>query len=141
MKKGTDHISCRRVTWLVLLLLLGSLGHAFGEVTAVSAQEAKLLIDKLQNDGRIVVLDIRTPGEYRRGHISGALSADYYDPLFKNRLDRLDRTKTYLVYCRSGNRSTKALGIFSELGFEKVYHLSRGVLEWQTRQFPLVSAF
>lgn len=138
MKFGEIHNRHWPAVCLWVALFLGSLGQAFGGVTSVSAQEAKLLIEKRQSDTDFVILDIRTPFEYQQGHISGALLVDYRNPQFKALLGRLDRTKTYLVYCRSGNRSGSALGIFSNLGFEKIYHLSRGILEWQAQQFALV---
>ena len=138
MKYGEIHIGNWTVACLWVVLLLGSLGQASAGVTSVSAQEAKLLIDKHQSDADFVILDIRTPYEYQQGHIPGALLIDYRNTHFKELLGRLDRTKTYLVYCRSGNRSGRALGIFSNLGFDQIYHLSRGILEWQAQRLALV---
>ena len=134
------HNRYRAVICLAAILFLGSLGQAFGSVTSVSAIEAKRLIENHQSDANFVILDIRTPPEYQKGHISGAILVDYYHPQFKSLLDRLDRGKTYLVYCRSGNRSGRALSIFSSLGFERVYHLARGILDWQAQQLALVPA-
>ena len=139
MKYGEIHIRNWTAACLWVVLFLGSLGQAFGGViTSVSAQEAKLLIDKHQDDSDFVILDIRTPFEFQQGHIQGALLIDYRNPQFKEVLGRLDRSKTYLVYCRSGNRSGRALDIFSNLGFEQIYHLSRGILEWQAERLALV---
>ncbi len=142
MKNRAIYIGYWTVTVICLwaLLFLGSLGQAFGGTTSVTAQEAKMLIEKYQSDTDFVILDIRTPSEYRQGHIPGAKLVDYHNPQFKKLLGRLDRSKTYLVYCRSGNRSGRALSIFSELGFKRLYHLSRGILEWQAHQLALVPA-
>lgn len=88
--------------------------------------------------GDFVLLDVRTPEEYRDGHIAGALLIDYRSPSFKDDLGRLDRGKTYLVYCRTGNRSGKAVSLMEELRFRKVHHLSGGILKWKEAGFPTV---
>lgn len=122
---------------LLIFFLLGSLpAHAM--VRDLGPAEAKTLMAQHEGDPDFAVLDIRTPGEYDQGHIAGAISVDYYNPQFKSRLERLDRAKTYLIYCRSGNRSQKALKIFSDMGFERVYHLSGGVIAWQAKGYDLV---
>jgi rhodanese-related sulfurtransferase len=83
------------------------------------------------------VLDIRTPREFKSGHIRGARLLDYYSSDFVERLKRLDREKTYLVYCRSGNRSGKSLTIFKRLGFRRVFHLDTGIAGWLKEKYPV----
>ena len=85
-----------------------------------------------------MLLDIRTPNEFKTGHIQGALLLDYYSRDYVDRLKALDRTKTYLIYCRSGNRSGKSLAIFDKLGFRRVYNLDSGVISWSREKYPLV---
>ena len=53
-------------------------------------------------------------------------------------LAELDPDETYLVYCRSGNRSGQTTALLDELGFEQVYDLDGGVLAWQSAGLPLV---
>jgi rhodanese-related sulfurtransferase len=118
---------------------MGCQGQLMGTATAVSAQEAKQLIEQHLNDPQFLIIDMRTPNEYRQGHIAGAILVDYYSPHLKETIGRLDRTRTYLVYCRSGNRSGRALNVFSGLGFKQVYHLSQGILEWKAQRLPLVT--
>lgn len=77
-----------------------------------------------------VVLDVRTPPEIAAGKIAGALELDYKSPDFRERLAALDTTKTYLVYCRSGNRSGKACAIMAEMGYDTLYNLAGGYLDW-----------
>lgn len=54
------------------------------------------------------VIDVRTPEEYVAGHIDGAELVDIQDPDFDVQIATLDQSKTYVVYCRSGNRSAVA---------------------------------
>ena len=108
-----------------------------GMVTHLGAREAAELMARHQEDRAFAVIDMRTPAEYRQGHLAGARLIDFHDPQFKSRLDRLDREKTYLVYCRSGNRTGKALSVMKDLGFQKVYHLKGGILDWNAHRLPL----
>lgn len=123
----------------LLILLLGAVAFAAAVVSDLGAAEAKALMAQHTGDADFVILDIRTPAEYGQGHIAGAISIDYYSPQFKSELDRLDRDKTYLVYCRSGNRSKKALQVFNDMGFRHIYHLGGGVIEWRARGYDLVN--
>ena len=72
---------------------------------------------------QVVVLDVRTIGEFSEGHVNGALNIDFYAPDFKTQISKLDKKKTYKVYCRSGNRSGQSVNIMKELGFSNVENL------------------
>lgn len=87
-----------------------------------------------------VLLDVRTPGEYNKGHIQGAKLLDYYDPDFLKRLKTLDRGKTYLLYCRTGNRSGRTLYLMGKLGFKQAAHLAGGIVAWQGKGYSLVKS-
>ena len=87
-----------------------------------------------------VLLDVRTPGEYNQGHIQGAKLLDYYHPEFLKRLKTLDREKTYLLYCRTGNRSGRTLDVMGKLGFKQAAHLAGGIVAWQGKGYALVKA-
>jgi phage shock protein E len=69
----------------------------------------------------LVVVDVRTPGEFASGHLAGAVLLDIQDDAFRSQLEALDRDAAYLVYCRSGNRSAQAVRVMAELGFTEVY--------------------
>ena len=109
-----------------------------GIITALSAKEASVLIKKHQGDPGFVILDIRTPGEYQSGHLKDAVMIDYYSKSFMENIGRLDRDKSYLVYCRSGNRSARSMDLFKELQFQKIYHLSSGINSWYAAGLPVV---
>ncbi|MGD2014349.1 MAG: rhodanese-like domain-containing protein [Desulfobacterales bacterium] len=105
---------------------------------AVSAQEAADLIDEHNGNDKFAILDIRTPGEFQSGHLAKSIPIDFYSPTFADKLSRLDKTKTYLVYCRTGNRSTKSLQLFKKLKFQKVYHMTSGISDWKSKRFAVV---
>jgi len=107
-------------------------------IIAVSAKEAADLIEKHRRDRDFAILDIRTPGEFQSGHLAKSIPIDFYSQTFADQLNRLDKTKTYLVYCRTGNRSTKSLKLFKKLKFQKVYHMASGISAWKSEGFTVV---
>jgi rhodanese-related sulfurtransferase len=87
----------------------------------------------------VITLDVRTPGEFNEGHIEGALSVDFQSGNFENEIASLDKSKTYAVYCRSGNRSGQAVKVMSDAGFTDLYNLGGGVIDWASAGLPLVN--
>ena len=75
-----------------------------------------------------VVIDVRTANEYNTGKLfpDARVDFDYYQADFENKISKLDKNKTYLIYCHSGNRSGKSLKIFEKYGL-KAYNLDGGV--------------
>ena len=104
----------------------------------VSIQEAFSLIEDNKGNAAFIILDVRRASEYQEGHLESALNLDYYSSGFASELDKLDKDKTYLVYCRSGNRSSGAAKIMEELGFKNVYNMQGGITDWQDEGFPVV---
>lgn len=87
--------------------------------------------NKLVKDSNTVIIDVRSPGEISEGYIPGAtLFFDYNDANFESNIEKLDKSKGYVVYCRSGGRSSKAAEVLSEKGIKKVYNLDGGISNW-----------
>jgi rhodanese-related sulfurtransferase len=103
----------------------------------LQAKESYELIKQHEGNKGFVILDVRTPKEYTRGHIAHAVNANYTSREFKDMLAPLDKSKTYLVHCRSGNRSLGALKIMHEMGFENVYHMRGGISAWVRAGYPV----
>lgn len=124
---------------LFFLALAGTTAASGGDGDrGVSPKEARELIRENAGNRDFVVLDVRTPGEFERGHLDRAVLVDYRSPGFREEVAGLDREKTYLVYCRTGNRSGSALGIMKELGFRSLYHLDGGIKRWREEGFSSV---
>ena len=120
-----------KIATVLLFFFTAAIGYAdeAGEVKNVDAEKAKaLLADKEKN---IVVLDVRTPEEYKEGHIRDAKLVNFRAEDFESKLGELDKSKSYLVHCRSGGRSSAALEAFKKLGFKSIYQLDGGMLAWQ----------
>ncbi|MFQ5627312.1 MAG: rhodanese-like domain-containing protein [bacterium] len=108
------------------------------EIQNVSADSASALIQQQTDNPDFIILDVRTAVEFQSGHIENAICVDFKSADFKQKLAELDKNKTYLLHCRSGNRSGQALKVFQELGFKKIIHINRGMLDWQASGLPVV---
>ncbi|MCB0631545.1 MAG: rhodanese-like domain-containing protein [Lewinella sp.] len=84
----------------------------------------------MMNKKNVVVLDVRTPEETAQGKIDGAMEINVLEDDFADKVQTLDKKKTYLVYCRSGRRSQKAVEIMAGEGFKKLYNLLGGYNAW-----------
>jgi rhodanese-related sulfurtransferase len=100
-------------------------------------REAYSLIKKNKGNIDFVILDVRTPEEFLPEHIKNAINLDYFSKSFRTDLDKLDRGKVYLIYCRSARRSGKAMEIMRELDFMEVYNLLGGMIDWKKEGLPL----
>ncbi len=78
-----------------------------------------------------IVLDVRTAWEFDSGHIEGSVHLDFFSPRLEAELNKLDKSKYYLIYCRSGARSYSACSIMASSGFAKVANMMGGLMAWQ----------
>ncbi|AVR47282.1 rhodanese-like domain-containing protein [Christiangramia fulva] len=87
---------------------------------------------KLQEDEKAVILDVRTQEEVDEGYIPEAKNIDIYKGQgFINEVEKLDKSKHYYIYCRSGKRSAQACSLLDQMGFEETYNLLGGFSEWE----------
>jgi rhodanese-related sulfurtransferase len=103
----------------------------------ITPKEAYDLIQEHKDDENFVILDVRTPREFAQGYIKNAKNVDYYSKTFRDELDKLDKDKTYLVYCRSGNRSGRTLRVMQELNYSHAYNMTGGIGGWYTQGLPI----
>ena len=94
----------------------------------VSDLGAGEFITQSQADG-VVLIDVRTPEEFNEGHIAGALNIDVQSSSFDSEIASLDKSVTYALYCRSGNRSGVAAGKMSDVGFTSVLNAQVGFVD------------
>jgi rhodanese-related sulfurtransferase/glutaredoxin len=105
----------------------------------ISPNKARSLINQATTEDNFQVLDIRTPQEVNQGVIhSDVTNLDFYKDNFSQNLDQLDKDKTYLMYCNSGDRSSQALEMMKNKGFQKVYNLEGGIQKWKNEGYDTV---
>jgi rhodanese-related sulfurtransferase len=106
-------------------------------VENLTALEVFALIEENTDNPDFVIVDVRTPEEFKSGYLGGAVNVDVNSETFKEDIAKLDKSKNYLVYCRSGGRSSRAVSIMQELGFTNIYHMSKGITEWIAEGLPV----
>lgn len=94
-------------------------------VQVISADEAK----KMMDEEEVIVVDVRTVEEFKEAHIEGAVLLPL-DTVEKKAQEVLqDKEATYLIYCRSGNRSNQAAKLLVSMGYENIYDFG-GIIDW-----------
>lgn len=141
-----------KITYLILLgsLLVGACSNqpkttATTENTTVSTDATAKTIELVdantfKNNLAAkpgVLLDVRTPGEYKKGFIEGARLLDIFSDEFDAELNKLDRNATYYVYCASGGRSAECTEKMEGLGFKKIIELDGGMGAWRNAGLPV----
>lgn len=102
------------------------------EIISINADDFKDL-----TEGKDVqLIDVRTPEEYKDGHISNAKNVNVYDNDFKNQVSVLNKNQPVFVYCKSGGRSKDAAEILKKLTY-KVYNLEDGILGWKEKSYVI----
>lgn len=108
-----------------------------GEAAAVDLNPADFQT-KAQEAG-VILLDVRTAGEFAAGHLEGAINIDVEGMTFEGEIASLDNTKTYAIYCQSGRRSRIAVETMNKAGFTKLFNLDEGIGSWQAAGLPVVA--
>ena len=123
-----------RLLVLLVLTLVGALtlsSCSSSSVQAVSPHDS-------QQQG-VVIVDVRTPGEYAQGHVDGAINIDVEGGAFDQQIAKLDKNATYVVYCHSGRRSGLATDAMAKAGFTNVVNLQGGIADLQSAGASIVS--
>jgi len=103
-------------------------------ITNLSSERFKAITE---GDKAGVIVDLRTPDEIAKGYIKGAVFVDYLSKEWEKEVAKLDKNKTYYVYCAAGGRSADAAEYMEKHGFKKVYNLEKGFSEWSKKGFPI----
>ena len=106
-------------------------------ITNISCKKGYQLIIDHETNKDLVIIDVRTPQSFSKGHISHAVNIDIEDDNYLHLFEQLDREKSYLVYCRHGNDSDIALRIMKRLGFKNIFHLYQGLETWIQKDLPV----
>ncbi|WP_291777492.1 rhodanese-like domain-containing protein [Cecembia sp.] len=131
---------------LLLLVFLGACNPTDIESTKNTAN--KIQKDKFQNvnssrfleliqKGNGIVLDVRTFAEAQQGHIPNAIVIDIYQKDFEEKISALPKDSEIYVYCTVGARSKQAALILQRNGFEKVFNLEAGIMDWARNRYPI----
>jgi rhodanese-related sulfurtransferase len=128
---------------LSILFLISVLGltpaHGGNFYRNIKAKQAEKLILEHAAKGDLIILDVRSPGEFEKGFIKGAININFWDKDFVDSVSKLDPKAIYLVYCASRVRSSGAMKKMKSLGFEQIYNMKGGMFAWRTANLPVKS--
>lgn len=127
----------KKLTALTLFATVLLTGCSSGSESVMNLDAAGFQA-KTQEAG-VLVLDVRTRGEFNEGHIANAINIDVESDTFLNEIAQLDKSKTYAVYCRSGRRSADAVAKMSNEQFTSLFNLNGGILDWQSAGYSVVT--
>lgn len=118
--------------FVIVLLLASMVTFSCKEVKepsvkVITAEEMKEL-SQLED---VQLVDVRTPEEYKEGYIEGFQNIDFFSDTFQDDIEKLDKTKPIIVYCKSGRRSAQSSELLKEKGFVKIYDLEGGIEKWK----------
>jgi rhodanese-related sulfurtransferase len=86
--------------------------------------------ERISDNPKAVIIDVRTPEEIANGKIEGAMEINWHDKDFAKKIFALDKEKEYYLYCKVGGRSAKAARLMIKNGFGKVFNLGEGYQSW-----------
>ena len=129
----------KRIFIFFTAIVLNSCGNAQTKSisTSLSATE---FAEQLKTDNTIQLLDVRTPGEFKNGHIENAINASIGGSDFETQIATLNKSKPVFVYCLSGPRSRAAAKQMRTAGFKNVVEMPGGMMEWRAKNLPETKA-
>ncbi|CAH0994340.1 Thiosulfate sulfurtransferase GlpE [Emticicia aquatica] len=95
---------------------------------------------KIKANANSVIVDVRTPDEFSKGHLQNAQNIDWRGNDFDKQINSLDKSKPVFVYCLSGGRSSSAASFMRSNGFKEVYELDGGIMKWRGANLPETTA-
>ncbi|MBK6264158.1 rhodanese-like domain-containing protein [Marivirga sp. S37H4] len=124
----------RLIMILAFLPILACVQHSIGEITVDELRQINF-----SNNKDTVLLDVRTAKEYNFSSIENSLNIDLLETdSFIRSINQLDKSRHYLVICRSGSRSLAAIEKMKEMGFKNLSNVIGGMMAWEEKEFPTV---
>ena len=118
---------------VTVFLYMSSRDSAIQTKYDITLQEAQALLE----NPSIIILDVRSKKDLIQGRLRNAINIDVTQPEFQEALQKLDKTREYLVYCNLGRRSAQAIQEMEKAGFTKLYHIKEGIVKWKEAGLPI----
>ena len=126
---------------VILCIAISGLSPVLGQgfYKNINVAEADKMIRENQSNEELIILDVRTPEEFSKGHIEGAINIDFWNQNFVDSISTHNINRTYLIYCTSGVLSNGAMNKMRKLGFVKLYNMKGGMFGWKAAKMPIVT--
>ena len=94
--------------------------------------------NKINTDSNFILVDVRTPKEYRNSHMKNAVNVSYFHSWFSDSIQKLNHNKTIYMYCETQHRSPLASRKMKKMGFKTIIDLKGGFMKWENNKMPVV---
>lgn len=121
----------QKILFLAIALFLVKTDFTLAQTSEVKALSPAQFEELMKNKGAVRVIDVRTPEEMAEGKIPGAINIDFKNENFKSKIAKLDKRRTYILYCKTGIRSGNAASDMRAAGFTHLYSLDGGIEAWK----------
>jgi len=131
----------KNILKLLLVLFIVSGSSAFAQKPKFNSKliTPKVFKEKIAAEkDSFQIIDVRTPKEFKKGHLENAININYYDKKFEDQISKLDTEKTTYVYCHSASRSGRSMSTFELLKFKQVYDMDKGYTGWTKENYKVV---
>ncbi len=119
---------------ITLIILFFSISLFSQKIKNVDAVAFKKLIE----EKKYILIDLRTDDEIKsKGAIKGATQIDFLHKNAEANIEKLDKNKTYLIYCAGGGRSADCAELMQKQGFKEVINLEKGFGDWKNKGFEI----
>ena len=125
----------KKITHIFLFIVALIISSCFGEATKITTISITEYNPETEKKG--VLIDVRTPKEFAEGHLPGAININVQNVDFSEKMNEISKKEKVYLYCKSGNRSTKATSILDTLGYKHIYNLDGGFLAWDEAGKPV----
>ncbi len=125
-----------RLLTFILFACLIACTHTATQAQSSTLLEPKPYAAKLESTPDKIILDVRTPDEFKEGHIPGAINIDWNGNDFNSKVSELDKNKPVFLYCYGGGRSAAGAKALKKKGFTNVYDLEGGMAAWRKAGLP-----
>jgi len=120
-------------------LLVSCSGWKHTSTFAYEEFSAKDYEQKLKENKDYIIVDVRTPSEYRKGHMANAVNISYFGSGFSKEADKLPKDKLIFMYCQTQHRSPLASRVMKKEGFTHIIDLKGGFMKWEHQNMPMVN--
>ena len=118
----------------LILVFISTFSFSQEVIKNVGAATFKKMID----EKKYILIDLRTADEIKnKGKIKGATELDFLDKNAEANIEKLDKKKSYLIYCAGGGRSADCAELMKKQGFKEVVNLEKGFGDWKNKGFEI----
>jgi len=128
-----------KIRWMIFLICMLSIvttasGQSQPAGTLVSQQELGQL---MRGEHKMLLIDVRTPEEFHRGHVPGAINIPHTELVRRLGEVRPSHDNGVVLYCESGRRAGIAEGMLREAGLDNIRHLEGHMATWRRSGLPI----